>query len=187
MKTKRTTPWRTWNGVHTYTTTTTEQRDVVHLSHDTSRVLANTQTERKYDLTAAHLQARLSVSRKEIYGERVTVCGSEQADWSGGMNNQKVKADKGKPRITLVPRQIVYDIARVREYGVQKYAEGGIDNWKQVEIERYKDALCRHLLAYLDDPDGVDEESGLPHLAHLATNVAFLCEMEKWRRDEKDM
>jgi hypothetical protein len=34
-------------------------------------------------------------------------------------------------------------------------------------------------LAYLDDPAGVDEESGLPHLWHLACNIAFLCEMEK--------
>ena len=113
------------------------------------------------------------------------VCGSERADWSGGMNNQKVKADKGKPRITLVPRQIVFDIARVREYGVQKYAEGGSDNWKEVEIERYRDALCRHLLAYLDDPDSKDEESGLYHYQHMSCNMAFICEMEKWRHGKK--
>jgi hypothetical protein len=34
-------------------------------------------------------------------------------------------------------------------------------------------------MAYLDNPYGVDAESGLPHLSHLACNIAFLCEMQK--------
>ena len=42
-----------------------------------------------------------------------------------------------------------------------------------------RDALYRHWLNYLDDPKGVDEESGLPHLWHLACNAAFLIEMEE--------
>ena len=94
------------------------------------------------------------------------------------MNNQKAKSDAGKPQLSLVPRRIIFDIARVREYGNSKYPEGGIDNWKQVEPERYRDAAFRHFLAYLDDPYGLDAESGLPHLHHLATNIAFLCELE---------
>lgn len=86
------------------------------------------------------------------------------------------KADAGKPRLTLVPRQILFDIAKVREYGTKKY--GDPENWKQVDKQRYRDAAFRHFLAYLDDPEGLDEESGLPHLSHLACNIAFLCEME---------
>ena len=93
-------------------------------------------------------------------------------------NNQTAKADAGKAQLTLVPRRIIWAIAKVREYGCKKYPEGGVDNWKQVEKERYRDAMMRHMLQYLDDPDGVDEDSGLPHLWHLATNCAFLCEME---------
>ena len=91
-------------------------------------------------------------------------------------NNQTAKADAGKPRLTLVPRRIIWAIARIREYGNQKYKDP--DNWKQVEPQRYRDAAYRHFLAYLDDPHGIDEESGLPHLWHLACNIAFLCEME---------
>jgi hypothetical protein len=94
------------------------------------------------------------------------------------MNDQKAKGDAGKPKLSLVPRQIIFDIARIREYGNNKYPEGGVDNWKKVEPERYRDAAFRHFLAYLDDPYGVDKESGLPHLWHLACNIAFLCEME---------
>ena len=92
------------------------------------------------------------------------------------MNNQEAKADAGKLELDLVPRQIIRDIAAVRAYGTEKYH--GPDNWKRVEKRRYVNAMLRHTLAYLDDPDGVDEESGLPHLWHLACNVAFLCEMQ---------
>lgn len=92
--------------------------------------------------------------------------------------DQTAKADAGKLKLTLVPRNIIRAIAVVRDYGNAKYPEGGPDNWKQVEPERYRDAMFRHLLAYLDDPAAVDPESGIPHLWHLACNCAFLCEME---------
>lgn len=87
------------------------------------------------------------------------------------------KADNGKARLSLVPGKIIYAIARIREYGVKKYHDP--ENWKKVEPERYRDAMYRHMVAYINDPEGVDEESGLPHLWHLACNAAFLCEMEK--------
>ena len=92
--------------------------------------------------------------------------------------DQTAKADAGKPQLSLVPSAVIYAIAAIREYGCRKYPDGGKDNWKQVEPQRYRDAMYRHLLAYIDDPGGVDTESGLPHLWHLACNVAFLCEME---------
>lgn len=92
-------------------------------------------------------------------------------------DDQEAKADSGKLRITLVPREIIKAIARVRMYGNVKYHDP--DNWRQVAPERYRDALCRHLLDYLDDPTSIDMESGLPHLWHIACNVAFLCELDK--------
>lgn len=93
-------------------------------------------------------------------------------------DSQTAKADYGKEELTLVPRRIIHDICAIRMYGNKKYPEGGPDNWKQVEIERYRNATFRHFLAYLDDPQGKDKESGFPHLWHLACNIAFLCEME---------
>ena len=100
------------------------------------------------------------------------------------MYNQEAKADKGKLQLTLVPRQIIREIAKVRMYGTQKYKDP--DNWKRVEIERYRDAAFRHFLAYLDSPHSVDEESRLPHLSHLACNIAFLCEMEDWNDKSRE-
>ena len=96
--------------------------------------------------------------------------------------DQSAKQDAGKLQITLVPTQIIRDIAEVRMYGNKKY--GSADNWKQVEPVRYRDALMRHLLAYIDDPESVDAESGLPHLWHAACNMAFLCEMEVLNDEE---
>lgn len=93
------------------------------------------------------------------------------------IKNQEIKADAGKPKLSLVPTEIINCIARVREFGNKKYKDS--NSWKRVEKERYIDAMFRHLLKYVNDNKSVDEESGLPHLYHLACNVAFLCEMEK--------
>ena len=90
--------------------------------------------------------------------------------------DQTAKADAGKLPLTLVPTDLIRAVAAVRQYGVQKYKQP--DNWKRVEPQRYRDAAFRHFLAYLDDPEGLDE-SGLPHLWHLATNIAFLIALEK--------
>ena len=93
------------------------------------------------------------------------------------VDGQSAKADKGKLELALVPSEIIRDIAAVRMYGTEKYHDP--DNWKSVSRERYRNAAYRHWLSYLDDPQGVDAESGLPHLWHLACNIAFLCEMER--------
>lgn len=99
------------------------------------------------------------------------------------MDLSNAKADAGKPRLTLVPPSLIWAVAEVREYGTAKYHDP--ENWRQVEPQRYRDALFRHLLKYLDDPQSVDNESGLPHLWHVACNVAFLIEMEQREKEDK--
>ena len=89
------------------------------------------------------------------------------------------KDDASKPRLSLVPTQIMFDIAEVREYGCRKYPDGGPNNWKRVEVERYREAAFRHFLRYIDNPDGVDEESGILHRKHVECNLAFLAAMEE--------
>ena len=91
------------------------------------------------------------------------------------MHCQVAKQDAGKPRLSLVPSQIIWDIAEIRQFGNEKYHDP--NNWKTVEIERYIDALYRHFLRFLDDPRSIDEESGLEHYKHMACNMAFICEM----------
>lgn len=98
--------------------------------------------------------------------------------------DQTIKADAGKPRLSAVPTSLVWAVGYVREYGMNKYPNGGPDNWKKVEVQRYRDAAYRHFLAYLEDPNSVDKESGLPHLWHLACNIAFLIELEGVKKHE---
>ena len=99
--------------------------------------------------------------------------------------NQEAKADAGKLPMNLVPTQISRDIAQVRQYGNEKY--GDPDNWRKVEKLRYVAALERHLLAYKDylngDDDGFDKESEIEHHKHMACNMAFICEMERWEKE----
>ena len=91
------------------------------------------------------------------------------------------KADAGKPPISLVPTGIIWEIAKVRDYGVNvKYPETGRDGWRTIGKERIRDAMLRHCLRYIEDPEGLDEESGLPHLSHMVTNAAFLIELEEF-------
>lgn len=93
------------------------------------------------------------------------------------VKNQQAKADSGKPILSLVPKEIIFEIEKVRAYGVKKYKDP--DNWKRVELKRYHEALLRHTLAVWDDVYARDEESGLLHLSHIACNVAFMLEMMK--------
>lgn len=95
----------------------------------------------------------------------------------GVKKDRDAKSDAGKLDLTLVPTSIIRAIGEVRRFGSVKYKDP--DNWRTVEPERYRAALYRHWLAYLDDPQGVDEESGLPHLWHVACNAGFLIDLEE--------
>lgn len=89
--------------------------------------------------------------------------------------SQNAKADAGKLQLSLVPTQIIKDVAEVRMYGNKKY--GDSENWKTVEVRRYVDALLRHTLEFVRDLNSVDAESGIAHYKNMACNMAFICEM----------
>ena len=95
----------------------------------------------------------------------------------GKLPQDELKFDNGKPRCDLVPAEIIEAIGAVRTYGVQKYKDE--DNYRKVEPKRYRAALMRHTCSWLKNPHGTDEESGLPHIWHIACNVAFLIELDK--------
>lgn len=86
-----------------------------------------------------------------------------------------LKHDGGKLRLSLVPAEAIEAIGAVMTHGAEKY---GKDTYKQVEPERYRDALMRHVCKWLKDPHGKDEDSGMPHIWHIITNAAFLCELD---------
>ena len=87
-----------------------------------------------------------------------------------------LKHDGGKYRLDLVPPEIIEAVGAVMTHGAEKYGES---SYKKVDPKRYRAALMRHICKWLKNPYGFDEDSGLPHLWHIACNVAFLLELDK--------
>lgn len=71
----------------------------------------------------------------------------------------------------LIPTSAYVGVGKVLTHGAEKY---GANTWQDVEYERYIGALIRHLIAFIEDPLGVDNDSGLLHSEHLLTNAVFL-------------
>lgn len=85
------------------------------------------------------------------------------------------KADNGKLEWSLMPFDQLEQVVKVLMNGANKY---GRENWKKCDdVNRYKDALMRHTVAYVKG-EKIDDVSkggdGLPHLAHAICNCLFL-------------
>lgn len=85
------------------------------------------------------------------------------------------KNDKGKPRLDLVPLDIVDAIGEVMTEALKVYTE---NSWKTVEKHRFIAATMRHWNKYKEDNKSINEDTGLPHLWHAAANIAFLVNFE---------
>lgn len=82
-----------------------------------------------------------------------------------------VKFDQNKRRVDLVPTEAINALADILTAGAAKYGE---HNWRKgMDWSRVYGAAQRHLLAFWGGDD-IDEESGMPHLWHALTNIAFL-------------
>jgi len=84
-----------------------------------------------------------------------------------------VKHDGGtdKPSMGLIPQASLMEVAKVLDFGAQKYAR---HNWLLgMDHSRLSDAALRHIAQYLDGQE-TDDESGLDHLAHGACCLLML-------------
>jgi hypothetical protein len=93
------------------------------------------------------------------------------------MLNQENKADNGKHDPTLLMHDLgkaLKAVTAVLNYGAEKYEPRG---WKTVEPRRYQSALLRHYNDHYVMGELTDNESGLLHLAHNATNALFLLQL----------
>ena len=94
------------------------------------------------------------------------------------------KDDKAKPMagVLLDFSRALQTVVDVGTYGAKKYTRTG---WATVPegSQRYIDAMMRHLLAMDVDPDGLDKETGLPHLAHVAWNALAVLELQARRKE----
>lgn len=89
---------------------------------------------------------------------------------------KSTKLNIGDVRPTLVPASLILSVAAVREHDSCK--RKGPDGWKKETSSYYRESLYRHWLAYLGG-EAVDQESGLPHLWHVATDAAYIIDLEE--------
>lgn len=84
-----------------------------------------------------------------------------------------LRFNQKKPRLGLVPASLTRYVGAGMTYGAEKY---GDNNWRKgFNWVGLIDSLERHIAAFKEGED-IDAESGLPHLAHVGCNVAFLIE-----------
>ena len=93
-----------------------------------------------------------------------------------------MKFDGDKLRPDLIPASSTVALAEVLTFGARKYKP---NNWRNCkDLSRYEAALQRHLLAYkLGETH--DSESGMPHLWHAMTNLAFLIELDEKSKNKQ--
>lgn len=85
-----------------------------------------------------------------------------------------MKFDTDKIRYDLIPPKAMRHLAKVLTFGAKKYKP---NNWRNnTDLSRYEGALLRHFEAYRMG-ELIDEETGMPHLAHALTNLVFLLEL----------
>lgn len=93
------------------------------------------------------------------------------------------KFDENKNRYDLLPFEGINEIAKIFTFGAAKY---GDRNWEQgIQWSRIFGAIQRHLWAFWND-EGIDPESGLPHLAHAGCNIMMLLHYSKFNLDCDD-
>lgn len=90
-------------------------------------------------------------------------------------NEKGRKDDAGKRPRSLLPWRAAGIVVDVLAFGAKKY---GAEDWRLVHGAdvRYFDAAIRHLDKYRRG-EWLDDESGLPHLAHAACCALFILEL----------
>lgn len=101
------------------------------------------------------------------------------------MNQKDLKKDQGKAPYHLLPLDVLEPLVRVYEFGTKKYAP---NSWRQFEPtlenkNRMFSALMRHLAEWqsktIKGECAIDEESGLPTIAHVVWNAVTLMHLEQ--------
>lgn len=98
----------------------------------------------------------------------------------------EIKLPQLKARMSLLDPDFLMEMARVMDFGTQKYAE---EDWRdndKVTVKKRMDSLGRHEAKFNSTTeDDVDEETGQSHLAAIAVN-AMICWWIAKNRPERD-
>lgn len=82
------------------------------------------------------------------------------------------KNDNGKPDLTDIPKEAMWEMGKAFTYGQKKY---GKNNFRLgMNVSRQVAAAIRHLYQHLDG-ETVDVESGVTHLGHALASISMAC------------
>ena len=118
-----------------------------------------------------------SITEEKEHADLIT--NSKESDPSGlCAHTPGAKLDAGKVRPGLVLGDFsnaLLAVSEVGTYGANKYTDHG---WLEVNdgVNRYKDAMQRHLLKH-NTGELIDDETDLTHLAAVAWNVLAMLEL----------
>lgn len=93
------------------------------------------------------------------------------------------KNDKGKPDISLIPKDAIWGMASALMFGAKKYSKHNFR--KGIEYTALSSAAMRHITAWVEGEDD-DNESRLSHIDHAMSSLAMLRFMITNRPDMDD-
>lgn len=91
-----------------------------------------------------------------------------------------LKHDGGKPRLSLVPPEMIEAVGAVMTHGADKY---GVDSYKQVAPVRYRDALMRHLCKWLKTHTGLTT-TAVCHICGILLATWLFCVSSTHRHNQ---
>lgn len=144
------------------------------------------------------LTAYRKIKKKRVEAKRIKLInairteqpirGHAKSDLSNAQPEQVLKQGQ-KLNTLLLHRDLanaLEAVNRVLHWGCNErqppYQETG---WKDVPLDKYKQALLRHQSEWMKDPSSIDYESGKLHLAHMATNALIL--LQRWPEEGKNV
>jgi hypothetical protein len=83
-----------------------------------------------------------------------------------------IKYDTGKPDMTDIPLEAMWEMGRAFTYGQKKYGKNNYRNG--MKVSRQLAAAVRHIYQHLSG-ETIDPESGVTHLGHALASIAMAC------------
>jgi hypothetical protein len=90
------------------------------------------------------------------------------------LDNPKKAYGDAKPCLHYLPMNALLDfVAPVGKLGADKY---GYKNWRKqpVDAATYYDAALRHMIAWMENMEDADPESGVHHLGHAICDLLII-------------
>jgi len=135
-----------------------QERDCINLSNQKDEII--NKNERYLELDIRSEEDRISFMNKRFGGNPFH-------------KDEATRLNQGKPMYDLIPPYSLKLIADVLSFGAKKYDP---HNWeKGMSWSKCIASIKRHLAKYELGND-LDEETNIPHLAHVMVNCMFLVE-----------